>query len=274
MHKLIYFIQKSAVAIVFIVLEIIAIRTYAYSTPYTQARIIAWSNSVFGSVYSAVANVSNFFALREENISLTEHIATLENRISELETTQHTTPVKVDKVLLRYRYTPARVVSSSTNRSRNYMTINKGSKDGIVKDMAVMTPEGYAVGVVIGCTENFAVAKTLLNVDFRLGGMLADDGSHGSVVWNGKDNQIIDFVELSKYANVQEGDMVKVAGFSQYFPKEAMIGHIERIETAENGASFRCKVRLAADIGRLSNVVLVRNVAMDELKNLEEFIKD
>ncbi|MBQ5648242.1 MAG: rod shape-determining protein MreC [Alistipes sp.] len=274
MQKLIFFIRKSAVAVIFVVLEIIAIRCYAYSTPYTQSRLIAWSNSVFGFMHSAVTNMSNYFSLSEENVSLTEHIAMLKNRINELETAKSDAKVDVGEVMLPYKYLPARVVTTSTNRSRNFMTISKGSADGVVEDMAVMTPEGYAVGVVVGCTENFAVAKTLLNVDFRLGGMLAGEGSHGSVVWPGNDNQVVDFVELSKYAEVQEGDTVQVAGFSQYFPKEAIIGCIERIELAENGTSYKCKVRLSADIGRLTNVILVRNVAMDELRDVEEIINN
>jgi rod shape-determining protein MreC len=140
--------------------------------------------------------------------------------------------------------------------------------------MAVMTPEGYAVGVVVDCSEHFAVAKTLLNVDLRLGGVLADDGSHGSVVWRGGDTQIINFVELSKYANVKKGDLVRAAGFSHYFPKETIIGNIEEVELAENGTSYNCEVRLAADMDRLFNVVLVRNTGAGEAQALEERAKN
>ena len=43
MHKLIYFIRRTSVAILFVVIEIIAIRSYAYSTPYTQARLLGMS---------------------------------------------------------------------------------------------------------------------------------------------------------------------------------------------------------------------------------------
>ena len=270
MQKLIYFIRKTAVAIVFIILEIIAIRCYAYSTPYTQARLLVWSNTVVGAVQSTFAGISNYFALRKENTRLTEHIATLENRIRTLEAMQPEEKLAVEGVLQRYEYLSARVISSTTNRRRNFITLDKGFQDGVFADMAVMTPEGYAVGVVVDCSENFAVAKTLLNVDFRLGGVLAEDGSHGSVAWRGGDTQIINFVELSKYAKVQKDDLVRAAGFSHYFPKETIIGNIEEIELAENGTSYNCKVRLAADMNRLYNVVLVRNTGAGEAQALEE----
>lgn len=270
MQKLLLFIRKTAVAIVFIILEIVAIRCYAYSTPYTQARLLVWSNNMVGYVHSAFAGITNYFALRKENIRLTEHIATLENRIRTLESILPEEQPAVEGILQRYEYTSAKVISSTTNRSRNFITLNKGFRDGVSADMAVMTPEGFAVGVVVDCSENFAVAKTLLNVDFRVGGVLSEDGSHGSVVWSGGDTQIIDFVELSKYANFKEGEMVRAAGFSHYFPSEAIVGSIESFKLADNGTSYNCKIRLAADMERLFNVVLVRNTGAGEAQALEE----
>ena len=270
MQKLIYFIRKTAVAILFVILEIIAIRCYAYSTPYTQARLLVWSNAVVGYVHSTFAGISNYFALRKENTRLTEHITMLENRIRALEAVQPDKAIAVEGVLQQYEYLSALVISSTTNRSRNFITINKGFSDGVSSDMAVMTPEGYAVGVVVDCSEHFAVAKTLLNVDFRIGGVLAEDGSHGSVVWSGSDTQIIDFVELSKYAKVDSGDLVRAAGFSHYFPSEAIVGNVEKVALADNGTSYNCKVRLAADMERLFNVVLVRNTGAGEAQELED----
>ena len=92
------------------------------------------------------------------------------------------------------------------------------------------------------------------------------------MVWRGGDIQIIDFVELSKYANVKEGSRVKAAGFSHYFPRETIIGDIESVSLADNGVSYNCKVRLAADMGRLYNVVLVRNTGAGEAQTLQNSI--
>ena len=273
MQKLIYFIRKTAVVIVFIILEIIAIRCYAYSTPYTQARLLVWSNAVVGYFHSTYAGISNYFTLRKENMRLTEHIASLENRIQALEASLPSEKVSVEGMLLKYEYLSAKVISSSTNRSRNFITLNKGFSDGVSVDMAVVTPEGSAVGVVVDCSENFAVAKTLLNVDFRIGGVLTNDGSHGAIAWSGGDTQVVDFIELSKYANVKEGDEVHAAGFSHYFPSEVVIGKIEDIAWAENKTSYNCKVRLAADMGRLFNVVLIRNTNSGEVQALEDRVR-
>ncbi len=270
MQKLLYFIRKTSVAIVFVILEIIAIRCYAYSTPYTQARLLVWTNSVVGYVHSVFSGVSNYFALQKENIRLTEHIAMLENRIQVLEESLPAESILSGSVLQKYEYISAGVVASTTNLRRNFITLNKGFRDGVSTDMAVVTPDGSAVGVVVECSENFSVAKSLLNVDFRISGVLARDGSHGSVVWDGCDMQVIDFVELSKYADVQVGDVIHAAGFSHYFPKEVIIGHVEEASLASSGASYNCRVRLAADMGRLYNVLLVRNNNAGEARALED----
>lgn len=268
MQKLIQFIRKTSVAIVFIILEIIAIRSYAYSTPYTQARLLVWSNNVVGYFHSAFSNITSYFGLREENSRLTGHIAELENRIRTLEQAIPADKIEVE-VLKRYEYFPAKVISATTNRRRNFITLDKGYQDGVSTDMAVVTPEGSAVGVVVECSENYAVAKTLLNVDFRISGVLTRDGSHGSIVWAGEDIQVVDFLELSKYADVKEGDEVRAAGFSHYFPSEVVVGHIEKMELGKNGASYNCKVRLAADMDRLRNVILIRNTNGGEAQALE-----
>lgn len=269
MQKLIYFIRKTSVAIVFVILEIIAIRIYAYSTPYTQARLLMASNSVVGWVHASFAGISSYFSLRKENVSLTERIAELENRIEVLSAQLPEEVVEVSAVLRQYEYIPAQVTASTTNKSRNFITINKGYADEVSADMAVMTPEGCAVGVVVECSENVAIARTLLNSDLRIGGMLEGDESHGSIVWGGTDAQVVDFVEVSKYAKVAEGDTVNVAGFSHYFPRGVRVGTIEKVELAENGTSYNCKVRLSADMGRLRNVVLVRNTQAGEARALE-----
>lgn len=270
MQKLIYFIRKTSVAIIFIVLEIIAIRVYAYSTPYTQARILVWSNSVVGAVRSTFAGVTNYFVLRKENTLLTERIAQLENRVRELEQYSPTEQDSVSMMFRKYDYVAARVIANSTSRPRNFLTLDKGFADGVSADMAVLTPDGAVVGVVVDCSENYAVAKSILNADFRIGGTLLRDGSSGSIHWSGGDAQIVEFDEVSKYASVREGDIVHSAGFSHYFPREAEVGTVEKFGLCENGTSYSCRVRLSADMSRLYNVILVRNTRGGEAQALEE----
>lgn len=265
MHKLIYFIRQISVTILFIIIEIIAIRAYAYSTPYTQARLLGWSNAVVGSFYAMIYNTKGYFSLRHENERLTARIAELENRLDALDEKAKTEDVSIS--FHKYEYIPARVVSNSINRQRNYITLDKGFSDGVATDMAVLSPDGYAVGTVVDCSEHFAVAKSLLNTEFRISGVLAKDGSPGSVWWRGDDSQIVEFDGVPKYASVNTDDIVRAAGFSHFFPPEAVIGQVESAEITGN--TYHCRLRLAADMARLHNVILVNNMMGGEAQHLE-----
>lgn len=273
MHRLLYFIRKSYVAIIFIILEIIAIRSYAYSTPYTQARLLKASNSIVRGVYGTFSDIGNYFSLRKENRQLTERIAELENRLDILQANQDDIrPYDVAiSISQQYEYIAARVVSNSINRPQNFITINKGLNDGVKLNMAVLSPEGYAVGSIVDCSENFSIAKSLLNTSFKVGGRLSVDGSIGTLCWDGVDSQCANFEEVSKYASVKEGDMVVASGFSYYFPSDVVIGSIESVSLHENRTTYDCRVRLAADFSRLSNVILVNNNSADEAQSLDPY---
>ena len=272
MQKLLFFIRKTSVAIIFIILEVIAIRTYAYSTPYTQARILVWSNSVVGAFHSTFAGITNYLGLRKENGRLTERIVELENRVRELEQYAPKEEVSVSAIFRNYEYISSRVIANSTSRPRNFITLDKGFADGVSADMAVLTPDGAVVGIVVDCSENYAVAKSILNADFRVGGTLLRDGSSGLIYWGGEDSQVVNFDEVSKYASIKEGDIVRAAGFSHFFPCEAVVGAVEHFGLSDKGVSYNCKVRLSADMSRLYNVILVRNTRGGEAQNLEDSV--
>lgn len=268
MHKLLYFIRNSYVAIIFIVLEIVAIRSYAYSTPYTQSQLLSVSHSVTRFVQSLFNDIGGYMSLRRENIILTERLAELENRLDALEDGAVATDV-APNIFQQYEFMAARVVSNSVNRAENYITLNKGIADGVRINMAVVTPDGYAVGTIVNCSDNFSIARSMLNTSLRVGARLAKDGSIGTVGWNGGDSQVVDFNEVTKYAKVEVGDVVTASGFSHYFPSDIVIGTIESVVLPERATTYNCRVRLSADMSRLYNVLLIKNNSADEATMLE-----
>ena len=268
MHKLPYFIRNSYVAIIFIVLEIVAIRSYAYSTPYTQSQLLSTTNSVTRFVQSFFNDIGSYFSLRRENIMLTERLAELENRLDVLEDGSIATDV-APNIFQQYEFMAARVVSNSVNRAENYITLNKGIADGVRINMAVVTPDGYAVGTIVNCSDNFSIARSMLNTSLRVGARLAKDGSIGTIGWNGGDSQIVDFSEVTKYAQVEVGDVVTASGFSHYFPSDIVIGTVESVVLPEHATTYNCRVRLSADMSRLYNVLLIKNNSADEATMLE-----
>ena len=67
----------------------------------------------------------------------------------------------------QYEYIVAKVINNSVNRSNNYLTINRGSKQGIAKGMGVICSAGI-VGKVVFVPDHLAVVQSLLNKDSPL----------------------------------------------------------------------------------------------------------
>ena len=273
MRKLLEFIRSVYVVVLFVVLEAIAISYYAHSTYYTQARLLARSNQLVGGVHGLFAGVRHYFSLGRENRLLLDRVTRLEERLAQYE--EAATAARLDSYMQdigesKYRFAVASVVSNSTNRLQNLLTLNRGLRDSIQTEMAVLSPDGAMVGYVVACTDRYSVALSVLNTSFRASGKLADSDYSGSICWDGLDPHVVVLDELSKYADPKPGDEVVTTGFSQYFPPDVLIGWVESATLNETRTAYTVRVRLAAELSRLSDVVLVGNRDLYEIRALQQ----
>ncbi len=269
MYKLLYFIRNSYVAIIFFILEIIAIACYLNSTPYTESRLIAANNAIFGSFDRLVTDATSYFSLRRENAKLVERIVELQNSLNDY-ATRYPEPIEVGQSMRNLHHIAAKVMSNSLNREANYIVLNKGENDGVRINMAVLTVDGYAVGSITNCTQHYSIARSLLNTDQRFSVRLGRDHSIGSLYWAKDDAYTLRLDDVSKYATIERGETVEASGFSLYFPAGTRIGTIEEAQLSADGMTYKCRVRLAADIARLQNVVLVDNSEVGEIRYIQE----
>lgn len=271
MQKLILFIKRVYVPLLFIIFEIVALRYYAHSSSYAEARLLTSSNRIVGGVYGSISGIGDYFGLRRENRLLLDEVARLNNELTryrENEVYQLLDSLG-SEIETKYTYMTARVIRNSVGRMRNFITLNKGLRDGVETDMAVLTPSGAMVGYVISCSERYAVCISILNVDFNASGKLAGDGHSGSIYWDGKSTENVQMHELSKYAAVEVGDTVVSTGYSHFFPEDVAIGYVTSVSADQTTSSYDLELRLAADMTRLNDVVLIKNVDLYELEALE-----
>ena len=246
MYKLLEFLRSTYVALLFVIIEVVAINYYAHSSHFTQARILTQSNRLAGGIHSAFRGVKRFFALPDENRRLLERVAALENELSFYR--EQALFAALDTVgsplAGPYRYTTARVV----------------------------TPSGAMVGYIVSCSDRYSVAVSILNTSFRASGEVAGDGHFGSIYWDGFDAEHVRMRDLSKYAAVERGDTIVSTSFSRYFPAGILIGTVEEFELNETRTAYDVRIRLAADMTALHDVVLVKNQDYNEQRQLEEGI--
>ena len=229
MRKLFEFIRSIYVVVLFVALEVAAISYYAHSTHYTQARLLARSNQVAGGVHGFFAGIRRYFSLGHENRLLLGRVAQLEERLAQYEEAE--TNARLDSYMQdigesKYRFVTASVVANTVNRAQNLITLNRGRQDGVVEEMAVLSPDGAMAGYVVDCTERYAVAMSVLNTSFRASGKLAD--------------------------------------------AEVLIGWVESASLNETRTAYTVRVRLAAEMSRLNEVVLVGNRDFYEIRNLQQ----
>ena len=270
MYRLIEFIRRSYVTLLFVVLEIAAVNIYIHSTPYTRARMLTRVYAVAGWAASARASVVAYFSLASENRDLTERLARLEAETAALREIAGTEQPADDA--FPYTYIAARVIANTVNRSQNFITLNKGMNDGVTAESAVVTPSGGVVGYIIECSDRYSVAVSILNTGFRTSGKIEESDYQGSIEWRGGSPHEVMLCDLSKYAEPQAGQRVLTTGFSHYFAPDMVIGTIESFDLDETKTSFTATVRLTVDMSRLQNVLIVKNEGLDEVRSLEQSV--
>lgn len=280
MYKLIEFLRRIYVVLLFIAIEAIALNYYAHSSYYTQAKILSRAHSVAGGIQSSIFGVKHYFTLRSENEALAQRVAELEGRLSyyrDKEINAITDSISLEGLdptlvesLSQYRYTTARIISNSISRSRNFITLNRGRMHGVMVDMAVISPSGVMIGYVVGCSERYSIVLPMLNIDFRTSGKIVGDEHFGSISWSGNSSYKVEMTDLSKHADIEIGDEVVSTGLSHYFPEGIKIGYVESFSINDTQTSYNVTIRLAADMTKLNNVILIENLDYGEIKELED----
>lgn len=265
MYRLLEFIKRIYVFVIFLFLEGMALLTYATSTPYTEAKIVARTSAVGAAISGAITDVGHFFSLPEQNRVLTARVAELSAMIGDMEQVEE---VVVDSIDHHFKYHAARVVSMTTNRPQNHVVLDRGSLDGIAKDMGVVTPNNELVGYVISCTEHYSIVQSMLNTQFNTGGCLADNGNVCVIGWDGSSRYQVQAKDLSVYSEPQQGMAVEVR--SERLPEGVLIGHIEDFKLNNTQTAYSATITIAAKMGMLDNVLVVENTRSSELDELHK----
>ena len=227
---------------------------------YQSSKIVQASNSVAGRCYGVVTSVFDYFGLRRENELLAAENAELRARLESsyisynLRTFEHEDTVYNQ----RYSYTEAQVIKNSWNQRNNYIMLNKGRRQGIKLDQAVISPQGI-VGVVVSTTDNFCTVMPVLHSNSRNSVKIPRINTNGSLVWTGGDFRYARLIDIPTTYRLRLNDTVVTSGMANDFPEGVMVGFVEKAYTERGSGFYTIKVRLATEFTKLDHVYIIDN---------------
>jgi rod shape-determining protein MreC len=279
-RNFILFIRRFFNLILFLGLEIACIVLIVRTGNMQGTDILSSANTVAGIVYKKQNDVVYYFGLRKMNDSLINENAMLRkllNRTNSIDTLADSlVHVKVasddtSKHIVEYAdyiYMTARVINNSTNASDNYVTINRGSKDGIRKNMAVISGTGV-VGRVEHVSAHFASILSALSTKLKVNAKLKG-GTNGFVVWDEKSASVLTMIDVPQQVTVKKGDTVYTNNFSLYFPPDVMIGTVIKTEVEKKKGMQIIYLRSSTNFHNLQYVYVIDNKFASEKKQLED----
>lgn len=263
----------------FIALEVMCVVLLFSYNSYQCSVYLSTANAVSARLLRGQDKVTSYFGLAEKNRALVEQNALLQERILALESmsTQHLLDsLSKEEALQRvhrtgYRITPAQVVDKSINKTDNYITLDRGTADGVEPDMGVMGVDGI-VGVVYKCTEHYSLVMPLLNSKSRVSCKVYGSGDIGYLQWTGGDSRNAMLHDLPRYADVAVGDTIVTSGNSSFFPEGLMVGIVNELYPSQDGLYVALKVELATQFVKLEHAFVLGRMDADELAALQELL--
>jgi rod shape-determining protein MreC len=240
------------------------LRVWAISAAYPFEQSGAWG---FGKVHGIW---SHYFALRDaqrdnealrvENDALKLTISQLQGRAAEADRLAALLSFKQshEKVPM----VGGRVIAASAGTASRTIEIDRGERDGIRKNMAVITPDG-AVGKVIEVYRDTSQVLLLTDKEGGAGAMLVGTRTQGPVGGTGEPTMLMKYVATEELVPI--GEQIVTSGMDKIFPRDIPIGTV--VEVKAGNPFKQIRVQPAAKLDRLETVIVLLTQAPVEFKN-------
>ena len=247
----------------FLILEVLCIILLVNNLPYQKRKLVSVGNAISGKFFKSKTNFTNYFSLKEENQLMMDHNAML---MSELYINNNNITLK-DSVSQDYRFIPANVINNSIYHLNNFLLIDKGRKDGIKKDMGVISANGI-VGKIANVSENYASVISMLHPYSVISARFTENQHLANVCWETTDYRFGTVKDIPLHLFPQKGDTLVTSGFSNIYPADIMIGTIEEMMDNNSKDFNTAKIRFSTNFSTLRHVYVIENLHQTEIDSL------
>jgi rod shape-determining protein MreC len=223
------------------------------------------SNIIFAPIQRVVIFGRDLVDLRQENRRLAMLVMKLayENgQLSELRYENERLRALIEfKEKSRFGVMPAEVIGHSPSRVNSSILIDRGSRDGVEKNMAVVTADGV-VGKTIEVSPETAVVQTVFDRNSRVSCLISRSRVVGILAWKG--GSLCALEMIPEQGDVEVGDLVITSGLGGVFPKNLRVGTVVEVGEEAQGLFRRVMVKVSADLSRVEEVFVIAGGELGE----------
>ena len=222
----------------------------------------------FSSVGEAVGGIGEYFtefkSLRKENEELARRVAELEVKAAHVDDLEGENAwmrefLGVKSELEDYEMINAHVIGRETNSYMTLYVVNKGSLQGIERDMAVLSG-GSVVGRVESVGLNWCKVTTILENASSVGAMCARSGARGvvdgSLGLRGEGRCSMNYI--NEFADITVGDKIISSGEGSVYPYGFSIGTVEELKLDGSNRTVSAIIRPDVDLDSVTRVMIVK----------------
>lgn len=213
-----------------------------------------WITSGFGNVWKGYVGLRN---ARTENENMRAEMQRLQLRNQELES-QNAEALRLASLLnfhdahTETQMLAAEVIGSSSDPYSHTLFINRGEKDRVKMNQAVITPEGV-IGKIVEVFPHSAQVQLINDPNSGVGALFSTTRTHGVVRGSGEPNPHMEYVANEE--KVTQGELVVTSGEDRIFPKDLLIG---TVESSKPSSTFQTiTVKPSARLDRLEDVIVL-----------------
>lgn len=233
-------------------------------------------NTILSPFQSAITSISNatkkigvisweMVTVYEQNKMLRSEVEQLRQRdvnVNEImaENTRLTNILNYKNAVKQFDTAVAKIISYDSSNLTNSITINLGAKDGMQKNMPVITPQGL-VGTIVAVYEHSAKVQLILDPRSAVGAIIQRPESRVIGIMQGSVGvqTLAKMVNIPRDADVVVGDNVLTSGYGGLYPKGIVIGEVVEVTNEAGGLLKYATVKTTVDFYRIEEVLVIVN---------------
>lgn len=273
MRNLIAFFKRFQIFLVFVLLQVAALSAYVQYSDFARLQVFASVSKINGGLFEVRNSITKHFNLEKTNRKLEWENAQLRAKLKESNYQVGRDFIQIEDTNYhqQYKYISATVINNTYDKRNNYMTIDIGKNHGIKKGWGVISSKGV-VGIVHLVGESYSLVKTILSKNINVDVSMRDGGAFGLLKWDGVNPKICQVTGISNDITIKKFTKVITRGGSGIYPKGIPVGVITKRKSIEGKPLWDLQVRIAEDFRTIQHVYVIKNVMLDELRELEKKI--